>query len=309
MSSDLCAVTCYYNPEGYRSKLRNYSIFEERLGVPLVVVECALGGVGFELSDRAGVVCVRGRDVMWQKERLLNVAIQNVPSVFSKIAWLDCDVLFTNPQWAEETSRLLDRYPVVQPFSDVVRLERGELADSGGGERWRGFAAAYHDEPHSLLNGDFARHGHTGFAWAARREVLGERALYDGCVAGSGDHMMAHAFAGDWHGACIQRMFGGNAAHRQHFAQWSKLIYPRVRGAIGYAQGSLLHLWHGDTANRRYVNRNRDLAGFGFDPAVDVKLGASGCWEWSSDKPELHRWAVEYFGSRKEDGEPEEIAC
>ena len=45
----------------------------------------------------------------------------------SKIAWLDCDVLFTNPDWAAETSRLLDRYPGVpeEEPSATEALARG----------------------------------------------------------------------------------------------------------------------------------------------------------------------------------------
>jgi hypothetical protein len=69
--------------------------------------------------------------------------------------------------------------------------------------------------------------------------------------------------------------------------------------------GTVLHLWHGEVGHRRYVRRNQELAGFGFDPATDLRVGASGCWEWSSDKPGLHQWAREYFGQRLEDGEPE----
>jgi hypothetical protein len=307
MSQDLCVVTCYYNPEGYRTKLHNYLVFEAALrasGLTLVTVECSMGQTDFELPDRAELVRVCARDVMWQKERLLNVAIDNVPRRFTKIAWLDCDLLFTNNNWAEDSSRMLERYPVVQPFDTVVRLPRGAVEDTGGGERWLGFAAAYAKQPHALLTGDFLGHGHTGFAWAARRDILAAHGLYDGCVAGSGDHMMAHAFAGDWHGRCIRRIFGDNTAHWRHFAAWSAAIYGNVRAAVSFVPGTLLHLWHGETQDRRYVHRNRDLAGFGFDPATDVVIGSEGCWEWSSDKPRLHQWAANYFGLRKEDGNP-----
>ena len=154
---DLCIVTCYYNPEAYRTKLHNYLLFEKALrtsGLQLVTVECSMGQMDFELPDRPGLVRLRGRDVMWQKERLINVAIENVPERFTKIAWLDCDLLFTNENWAAETSRLLDRYPVVQPFEAVVRLP-GATTDVDGGERWQSFGAAYAKQPHALLSGDF----------------------------------------------------------------------------------------------------------------------------------------------------------
>jgi hypothetical protein len=301
----LWLLTAYFNSAGFRSKRLNYDRFRGRIdaaGIPLVTVECALGGRPFELPPGPGVRQVRGRDVMWQKERLLNVALAELPDDCRKVAWLDADVLFENPDWAAMTATKLDEFPVVQPFDRAVRLPRGATEDDGRGESYPGFAAVSARQQQRLLAGDFAAHGHTGFAWAARREVLADRGLYDACIAGSGDHMMAHAFAGDWTSACVDRIIGAANRHRAYFADWCRAVYPRVRARVGSVPGAVLHLWHGEVADRRYVDRNRELAGFGFDPAADVRVGASGCWEWASRKPKLHRWAADYFGRRREDG-------
>lgn len=301
----LWAVTAYFNPDRYRTKRRNYDAFRARLDgrVPLLTVEAAFGGDDFELPASDAVVRVRGRDVMWQKERLLNVALDRLPASCTKVAWLDADVLFENPDWAAEAARRLDRCPVLQLFDRAVRLPRGATADDGTGEAYPGFAAVAARDPHRLLAGDFAAHGHTGFAWAARREALAGRGLYDACIAGSGDHMMAHAFAGDWTSPCVARILGGANRHRDHFAAWCKDVYQKVRADVGFVPGSVLHLWHGEVRDRRYVDRNRELAGFGFDPRRDIRVGAGGCWEWASDKPALHAWARGYFGLRREDGD------
>jgi hypothetical protein len=80
-------------------------------------------------------------------------------------------------------------------------------------------------------------------------------------------------------------------------------MYRDVRAKVGYVPGILLHLWHGDMDNRRYVLRNQELALFEFDPASDIRLGPEGCWEWNSPKSELHIWAVNYYYQRKEDGD------
>jgi hypothetical protein len=308
-TADLWVVTAYFNPAGFRSKRVNYDRFRERIeapGIPFVTVECALGGRPFELPAGPNVRRVHGRDVMWQKERLLNVAITELPEACRKVAWLDADILFENPDWAAETARRLDEFPVVQPFDRAVRLRRGATADDGGGDSYPGFAAVSARQPHRLLAGDFAAHGHTGFAWAARREVLSGRGLYDACIAGSGDHMMAHAFGGDWTSPCVDRIIGAANRHRAYFVDWCRQVYPWVRAKVGFVPGAVLHLWHGEVGDRRYVDRNRELAGFGFDPAADVRVGAGGCWEWASRKPALHRWAADYFGRRREDGDDTE---
>ena len=81
-TNDLWVVTSYFNPEGYLTKRQNYDLFRERIvaaGIPLLTVECSLGDHPFELPAGPDVHRVLGRDVMWQKERLINVAISKLP--------------------------------------------------------------------------------------------------------------------------------------------------------------------------------------------------------------------------------------
>jgi hypothetical protein len=303
---DLWIVTAYYNPCTYKIKLSNYETFIASLcnsNLNWLVVECSFGDEPFTLPSSPNVIRVRARHVMWQKERLLNLAFEHLPDDCTKIAWLDSDILFTNGDWAVQTSALLDHYPIVQPFDNVIRLPRGKTCYDGEGDQWKSFAAVYAQCPNEMLTGRFDKHGHTGFAWAARRDILAEHGLYDACVSGSGDHMMAHGFCGDWESNCIERILGGNTRHKAHFVAWCRRIYKDVRARVGRVPGTLLHLWHGDMNNRRYVLRNQELALFEFDPATDIRIGSSGCWEWNSDKPDLHKWAVNYYAQRREDGE------
>ena len=65
---------------------------------------------------------LRGTGVMWQKERLLNIAAARLPKSARKVGWFDADIVFKEPDWLERTSHALDRYAVVQPFSHAVRL-------------------------------------------------------------------------------------------------------------------------------------------------------------------------------------------
>ena len=302
----LHAVTCLFNPSGYRTKTENYAVFCAGLaaqGVPLLTVECAFGDDPFALPSTDKVIQIRSRDVMWQKERLLNFAVAALPDACNKVAWLDADILFAKDGWAEETSRRLDQFAVVQPFTRVVRLPRGHPRHLGVGDRWRSVGHVYARRPNLLLGGDFEAHGHSGFAWAARRDWVAAHGLYDACVAGSGDHMMAHAFAGDWSSRCIDRILGsvpGNA-HREWFEAWCRRVYPHIRAGIGVTSGEIHHLWHGEMASRRYVLRNRELADFGFDPFADLRVGPGGAWEWTASGARMRDWAVEYFRQRAED--------
>jgi hypothetical protein len=302
---DLAIVTCYYNPERYETKRRNYNRFVSPIvdaGTGFVAIECQFGDTSFELSGKAGVHQVRGRDVMWQKERLLNLAIARLPDRYTKVAWLDCDVLFENDRWMVEASSLLEKCAVVQPFEQVVRLPLGHSYFRGLGDRWEGFAAVYQREPTQRLCGDFNRHGHTGFAWAARRDILARHGLFDICIAGSGDHLIIHGFCGDFDTPCTARLLRNNVPYREAFVRWASAVAADVNARIGYVPGSLLHLWHGDVSKRHYVARSKELEAFGFHPGHDIRIGSTGCWEWNSAKPALHTWAAAYFGRREEDG-------
>jgi hypothetical protein len=104
---------------------------------------------------------------------------------------------------------------------------------------------------------------------------------------------------------CLPRIFGSGGGYRSHFRRWAEPFQRAVGGAIGVVDGAVLHLWHGTAEDRGYVDRHQALQRFGFDPGRDLRLGAGGCWEWASDKPELHAWVADYFRRRREDGDAE----
>lgn len=304
-------VTCFFNAQNYASRLENYALFVARLKkqrVPLYTIEAVFPGQSSALKAYPNVMTVACEAVLWQKESLLNVIIRHLDKKIRGIIWCDADVYFENSNWFKITSRLLDRFPVVQPFAEAVRLPRGARRYTKRAEKFAGFGEVYANSPQLLTRGDFARHGHTGFAWAARREVIEQHGLYDAMIAGSGDHVMAHAFAGDFDSPCIHRILGNNPKHIAHFQAWARQVYPAVKSRIGHVPGRLLHLWHGETENRRYVDRNRELAAFGFDPVKHLERDEQGLWRWRQERfrfPRRNRlsdWAIRYFASRREDG-------
>jgi hypothetical protein len=147
-------------------------------------------------------------------------------------------------------------------------------------------------------------HGLTGFAWAARRDVLTRNGLYDSCIAGGADHFMAHAFTGEFDSRCHEVLFGGRRSrHREHAAEWARGVYADVRGEVDSVPGVALHLWHGAPTHRQFTSRYVMLAENAFDPGADVRVSPEGCWEWASDKPLLHQQMRAYFLARAEDGD------
>ncbi len=306
-ATDVAVIMAFFNPEGFRSKIRNFELCAavlDRSGVPWACVECASGGTPHTLAQRREIVRVRCPSPLWQKERLLNMLVRRLPERFTKVAWLDADVFFANPRWIVQTSEALEQYRVLQPFDMAVRLPPRVHEFNGLGSKIEAIAAVSARQPDAILTGDFGLHGHSGFAWAAHREMVEQYGLYDAAIIGGGDHLMAHAFLGDWDSACVDVTVGTRGhPFQNHFERWASAVYPSVRAQVGCVSGAVLHLWHGEILRRGYATRHEGVLTADFDPNVDIRVSDVGCWEWSTDKPGLHEHVANYFRSRREDAD------
>ena len=282
-SCDLWAITSYFNPAGFRRRLTNYRIFRQRLNVPLVTVELSFGPE-FELStdDADILIQLRGGDVMWQKERLLNVALQALPNSCEKVAWLDCDILFGNPAWPENASKALDQFAVVQLFERAFHMRRDVELDPLGPER----ADAEGERTslcHAISSGSTAADcldnrllgrkplNAPGFAWATSRRTLDQHHFYDACIIGAGDRALACAFLG-YH-EHIFRIAAMNDRQQSHYREWAEPLRDIARDGAGVVGGDLFHLWHGAVEDRRYETRFADKVRYEFDPFEDIAVG------------------------------------
>jgi hypothetical protein len=304
--SRLWAVTCYFNPAGYRRKLENYHAFRRHLTIPLVTVEHAHTG-RFDLGpgDADNLVQVQGGDVMWQKERLLNVALAGLPGDCEFVAWIDCDTLFERGDWPAAAIRELTLVPMCQLFRLVYHLkpdadidppssEDSTLTNESIGYGYAsGLAAGI-----SGLPGIFRfKRGH---AWGARREVLDRHGFYDRGIVGGGDLFMAHAVTGQTGELTAEgRMPPALAAD---YLDWAGRFAKDVP-SLGFVDQNIFHLYHGDLGLRRYAERMQILLEHDYDPATDIAIGPGGCWRWNSDKPGMHKLLQDYFQARAEDGE------
>jgi hypothetical protein len=310
MRDRLWAVTSYYNPVPYRRRLENYRVFRQQLGLPLLTVELVFG-VEPDLGpgDADILVQIRGGDVMWQKERLLNLAIATLPAGCDRVAWIDCDVIFEDRDWIERLDTRLDECLLVQAFSNTRHLGRewrpGMPAERGT-DFWRSSVFAAIAGGQSLQEsldqpvGDRRRSLSTGFAWAARRELVERHGLYDAAIVGGGDRLLASAAFAHVDAAMERNRM--SERWRRHFLAWAEPWAKAVVGRTGVLDTRIANLWHGDLIHRRTAERHIRLAGFGFDPERDIAIGDTGAWRWASDKPAMHAFLRDYFVDRQEDG-------
>lgn len=306
---DVWAITAYFNPAGFRSRLANYKTFRDRLALPLVTAELSHQGP-FELgrSDADILVQIRGGDVLWQRERLLSIALDAVPESCDKVVWIDCDVIFEPADPWSEVSRKLDEYVLVQPFKEALDLP----ADWNGGDfavpgavpsRSVGYAVATGVPMDRVLisdpSGEHRPPWRTGYGFAFRRQLIMRHDFYHGRVLGGNDRAMVCGALGQFE--ALAQLHHMTARQQEHFIEWAKPFHETVRGRMGYADATVGHLWHGQISDRHYNERHRALQALDFDPYMDIALDDNGCLRWSSEKPRLHRLAFEHFIGRRED--------
>jgi hypothetical protein len=306
-AADFWAITSYFNPAGYRIHRTKYDVFRDHIGVPLVAVELAYGK-DFELGpgDATRLVRLRSDQILWQKERLLNLAIEALPKEAEHVAWLDADVVFGREDWVERTREALEHHPIVQPYGRVHDLPPGAGPGPGSVPHALmtrpslGAVAAERGFDPAATSTNMLEVGSPGHAWAMRRNALEEVGLYDAMIMGSGDNAIAMAALG--HIETYVSAYDMNPFEAECYRRWATPFFAVAKGGLGFVPGDLYHLWHGDLSDRGYGDRYPGLSPFEFNPDKDISIDRQGAWKWSSNKPDLHEYVASYFRSRKEDG-------
>ena len=312
--SRLWAVTSYFNPLDWKSRLRNYRAFRRWLKVPLLTVEWHPAG-DFSLTpdDADLLVQLSGGDLMWQKERLLNIGFSRLPSEVEFVAWLDCDIFYSQADVSDEIIESLEKNPVIQLFSEVHYVDREMTEAAVSSTLPPSEAKLRSDEPKLSSARDWAERGKASFvqshvgapgmAWAARRDLMTEVGLFDRCIMGSGDFFWLLGAVGLSQSWLHRRADLGlyNYIARSSYYAWAHRIFEKVQGRVGYLDRALFHLNHGELANRKYFERHARFGELGIDCDADIESTAQGVWKFRKPQPEWGATMEDYFLGRRED--------
>ncbi|CAF0810650.1 unnamed protein product [Adineta steineri] len=321
--SRLGIVSVIFNPVRYRSRYERYDKFRDhmaRSGVNLFTVECV-----FESATRFGLapqrfevtrpgnprhIQVVAPSIMWMKENLINIAVQQLPPIIDRIAWIDADVEFEHLNWPHLTMKALDRYPIVQMFKIGYFTEpsgKKEILrrDHSFGYSIRHNKPIYPHRPHW--------YAHQGYAWAMHRNTFNAiGGLIDFCIVGSGDLHFAYALLGR-----VEETFprGLHRDYRIQVSNWGDGVARAASNGtfVGYVDVNLYHRWHGSRANRNYTSRLSILSQYQFSPRKDLERNKRTGVLYLRDKrlfdlqsrgariEDLEQAIVGYFISRDED--------
>lgn len=122
-------ITIINNPCRFKKRIELFRAFVKRMKdykVKLCIVEAIYGQRKSEIDDPRIVadikVVKRTNTVLWQKENLINIGINNLPADWKYVAWIDSDIDFVKKDWVKETIHQLQMHHVVQLFEDIVDL-------------------------------------------------------------------------------------------------------------------------------------------------------------------------------------------
>lgn len=277
---DMAIGLVFFNPAKSKRMLMNYLYTAEKLKrakLPFYTLELVYGQAEPEITD---AFHYRAKNALFNKEQLCSLLERRMPWRYSKVLFMDADLVFTSSTWYADTSKQLATHQVVQPFASAVWLDvtytKSTLERS---------SVVYMDK-----NKNYDHVYHPGFAWAFKRSWFRKYGFYEYAITGSGDTLSTAA----WMGVEFPKGYLKPAFVRS-FADYRRMPKP----SMSCTAGKVYHLWHGTHKNRKYVDRHQIVDGI-LDVQKIVRPNWSGVFE-VTDKAVAAK-LQEYFTQREDDG-------
>jgi len=317
VNDDLHVVTTVFNPYRYRSRWKLYEDFARMCfcsGAKLYTCEIAYGERDFVLSppegDPSRLLQLRTFEDLWLKENALRLMMERLPLSAKYIAWVDADINFMRPDWVNETLHLLQRYHVIQMWSQAFDLDSNHQVIQEHHSFMSSWTQNLPPPPDPYYYYTFKRSAkkkiythHPGFAWAATKEALDHLGgLLDFGILGAGDNHMAQALVGNVHKSCHPQM---GDSYKELLNDWQGRALLHLKKDVGFMEGALYHAWHGKKADRKYKDRWKILVENQFNPNTDLKRDMYGLHILDVDTSDrmikLRDDIRAYFKNRNED--------
>ncbi len=273
----LAIIVPFFNYNINPRMVENYNRFRQALGTDDVFVIESTLNVDYQIPESKNFIRIEAKpeNLMWQKERMLNLAIKKLPGEYTDVAWIDADVLFDDLNWIEEATEKLKDYAFVQLFNTAQWLDD----DGSVIHKFR--------SPFSQLRDGSLRH-HVGFAWAARREVIEQSGgLFDYHVTGNGDCFIYHALTGvseNEMGNLSMEIIKGLPGFQYVFWKYRNKMQEITKSSVTCLSGNIRHLYHGNLASRKYSGRQMILIKNKFDPLEDLRVDDNGLYRWDENE-------------------------
>jgi hypothetical protein len=297
----MLVICAYFNPFRSQARERAYEQFRTGLagtGAEVLCVEQVFPGV--PRVGNPGDITIAGGDLLWQKECLLQIGIdQAIAQGHERILLCDADVLFETGDAFDKIDRCFSRLDYFQPFETVT------LEYTDGPIVTRSLMSVDHPRPYGS--------GHPGCCWAATAALLRQVRLYPYALMGGGDVTAAHISTAAIHHGPRSARFADLCAYFSNYVLYPALLDSLVEWAqqfdgtcarLGYSTGITLRaLEHGSRRLRKYAERYQSWRGSGArtapQPHLDFSVGDKRLLEWTNAENQWRSAIFGYFQSRE----------
>jgi hypothetical protein len=233
-NTDLVVGIIFFNIAHSNKLLMNYLYTTNKFklaNIPYYTLEVVYNKP--EIPEAIHIEC---KSIMFQKERLCYVLEKHIPKKYTKILFLDCDVIFDNPNWYDDISKLLDTHNVVHPFTTAI---------------WLDFTyKKILDRRETIVHINDINQYHPGFGWAFQRDWFNKIGFFQYSILGGGDSRSALFW--------LNRQLP-DYVKLQAYDLTDNLFNKLEKPTIINAHGNIYHLYHGSQKNRQYAKRYKIL--------------------------------------------------
>ncbi len=264
----ICSYFNYYEDE---LRKQNYIKFRKNFAHDLLTVEVAKDESEFFIDDAIQIIA-KPENLLWQKERCFNIALESLPPSVDKIVWVDTDIIFHNKNWLDDLETQLDNYAFVQPFERVVEINNHYNHNLN----CFGYGKLVYDkiQDGSTLPASIAQ----GLSWGVNRSIL-KNGFYDKHILGSNDALQLISWLGDVFNIILLQL-----PHSliMDFLDYYNDMDHFLGSNMNYCKGVVEHMYHGDTFKRGYNAREKLFReNFEID---DLEIDNNGLYKLNNNK-------------------------
>jgi hypothetical protein len=264
--------------------IMNYLYTVEKMktaGIPIFTIELVITGETPMIQDAFHIY---GSSYLFQKENLLRILETKIPNKYTKLLFLDADIIFKNPDWYDMLSAILDKNDVVHCFEDAKLLDityRHSILNVK-----TLVTSPDAKNTHILTEKDKVTY-HSGFGWAFTRSWYNRVGYFDNAVIGSGDTFFAYGILG------VKFKGDNTEIYDKDLDEWFLKMGPLP--VVSYLPVTIYHMFHGSLKNRNYEKRHLILNNI----KDSIFKNQHGVFELTNKT--YNKKLYEYFNDRKDD--------
>jgi|688.fasta_scaffold06581_40 hypothetical protein len=265
-SDDICLVMSFYNALNYKSTVKNLQLIIQELNktnIPFYIIELLYPQQKQSIPQANYIV--RADSFFFSKENLWNIIESKIPDKYTKLIFTDVDILYSDPDWIDKISILLDTYKVIHGceylYKDIYRKNIYDNVNLNAG-----------DTKHTVVKSIIKQKSfefnnvHPGYNICIERNFYHKIGrLFEYAHGTAGDTLFWASFVKDYEPYCCALFSAPRFKEvKEKYIEYKnnilKLCDP-IKDVNYLKDNCGLHLFHGHPKNREYGNQDRFIPG------------------------------------------------